>query len=274
VRFTDAELANAKHRTFEFGRSSGSDGKPWTVATDGGQGFTANPNRISAAPEHNQLEIWHIRNAGGGWAHPVHVHFEEGQMLLRGNPDPAGGPDIRHHPPLWEIGSRKDVYRISGLGTGLGIADSSMFIDVAIRFREFLGAFMEHCHNTQHEDTAMLVRWDVENPGQTVRIPTPIPDWDGVTYMTPIELPTIKTGDVRPTVLAFVPPKQLVGDINNDTVVNGADLGILFSEFFFPGVWAGDLNADEIVNGADLGVLFSQFFQSTGYPLPPLNPLP
>ena len=29
---------------------------------------------------------------------------------------------------------------------------------MAIRFREFAGTYMEHCHNTQHEDHAMLLR--------------------------------------------------------------------------------------------------------------------
>ncbi len=284
VRFTDAELAAAKHRTFVFGRSSGADGKPWTVETDGGPGLNATLGLVSAAPEtmgdpdHGiapSIEIWHIRNGGGGWAHPVHVHFEEGQYLLRGDPNPVPGqPDLMHHPPIWERFARKDMYRISNLGMDLGIPDSSMYIDVVIRFREFAGTFVEHCHNTQHEDTAMLLRWDNEHPGQLVRLQTPIPDWDGVSYIPTNSLPTAKSGDTRPATLAFVAPKQLAGDINRDTVVNGTDLGILFSEFFLAGPWAGDLNEDEIVNGTDLGILFSQFFQGTGYPLGPLDPLP
>ena len=48
--FTAAELANAKHRTFEFGRSSGTDTNPRTIKTDGGQGFGMDPMRLSAAP--------------------------------------------------------------------------------------------------------------------------------------------------------------------------------------------------------------------------------
>ena len=56
-------------------------------------------------------------------------------------------------------------------------------ISVAIRFREFAGTYVEHCHNTTHEDKAMLLRWDNEIPGQTVRIPTPLPTWDGVGYI-------------------------------------------------------------------------------------------
>ena len=281
VRFTDAELASAKHRTFVFGRSSGNDGKPWTIETDGGPGLNATLGTVSAAPETmgdpengtpTSLEIWHIRNGGGGWAHPVHIHFEEGQYLLRGNT--LFGVDVDHHPPMWEIGARKDMYRVSDLGLNLGIPDSSMNIHVAIRFREFAGTFVEHCHNTQHEDTAMLLRWDNEHPGQTVRIPTPIPDWDGVGYIATSSLPTVKSGDTRPATLAFQAPLQLVADINNDTVVNGLDVGFLKSSFLFQGPWAADLNGDEVVNGLDVGILKSQFLQTTGFPLPPPLPPP
>jgi manganese oxidase len=66
---------------------------------------------------------------------------------------------------------------------------------MAIRVREFAGTYVEHCHNTQHEDKAMLLRWDSEHPGQTVSIPTPMPDWGGVQYDPTITLPTYKAGD-------------------------------------------------------------------------------
>ena len=94
----------------------------------------------------------------------MHVHFEEGQILKRGG----------KAPPIWEKYARKDVYRIGTL------SDSTDSVDIAIRFREFAGTYVEHCHNTQHEDKAMLLRWDIQNPGNTIAIPTPMPDWDGV----------------------------------------------------------------------------------------------
>ena len=182
--FTDFELANATHRTFDFGRSSGTDDKPWTIKTDGGSGFTMDPRRLSAAPDLNggtdgsDVEIWHIKT-GGGWSHPIHVHFEEGKVLSRDG----------KAPPEWEIVGRKDVYRIGPE------VDSSSEVEFAIRFREFAGTYMEHCHNTQHEDTAMLMRWDIENPGQTVLLPTPMPTWEGVGYADSHALSTFRSGD-------------------------------------------------------------------------------
>jgi hypothetical protein len=48
------------------------------------------------------------------------------------------------------------------------------------------------------------------------------------------------------------PPPACLGDLNNDRVVNGADLGQLLDNWGAPGL--GDLNNDGIVNGADLGL--------------------
>nr|WP_256357373.1 Ig-like domain-containing protein [Pseudomonas sp. PDM26] len=189
-----ARLQVARHREFSFGRSDGTDETPWTIKTDGGEfGFPMDPRVISAAPQlangptpagfsgDGTLEVWRIMSGGNGWNHPVHVHFEEGIILSRdGNP-----------PPEWEKWARKDVYRV---GDGI---DSSVDVEMAIHFREFAGTYMEHCHNTQHEDTSMLLRWDVEHPGQFQLMPAPIPGWDGVTYINSAALPTFRTGDTR-----------------------------------------------------------------------------
>jgi FtsP/CotA-like multicopper oxidase with cupredoxin domain len=194
----DPRLATAIHRTFDFGRSSGTDESPWTIKTNGGAGLNMDPRRISAAPrlatgptaagfigtnaagDDNvaPLEVWKL-NGAGGWSHPVHIHFEEGVILSRDG----------HAPPAWETWARKDVYRIGPE------PDSRTNVVLAIRFREFAGSFVEHCHNTQHEDHAMLLRWDLEHPGQTQLMPAPIPTWDGVHYEDSAALPTFRTGD-------------------------------------------------------------------------------
>ena len=178
--FTQEELDNAIHRTFEFKRSNGTDSDPWVIKTDGGAGFGMDPQRLSAASSTAHAEIWHLQGSGG-WAHPIHVHFEEGQILKRDGKDP----------PEWEKWARKDVYRLGGS------MDSSLTVDVALRFREFLGTFMEHCHNLQHEDHAMLLRWDLENPGQVRVMPTPMPTWDGVGYVPSYAVPTFRSGDAK-----------------------------------------------------------------------------
>jgi manganese oxidase len=66
---------------------------------------------------------------------------------------------------------------------------------MAIHFREFAGTYMEHCHNTQHEDNSMLLRWDIEKPGQFKLMPTPLPTWEGVEYVDSAALPTFRSGE-------------------------------------------------------------------------------
>jgi FtsP/CotA-like multicopper oxidase with cupredoxin domain len=85
-------------------------------------------------------EVWVFQNNSGGWQHPIHVHFEEFMVLERN-----GAP-----PPPFERG-RKDVARL-GYGSEM---------KVFMRFRDFTGRYMMHCHNSTHEDHAMMVRWDI-----------------------------------------------------------------------------------------------------------------
>jgi FtsP/CotA-like multicopper oxidase with cupredoxin domain len=177
-----AELATAKRHLFQFGRSgSTSDENPWTIKTDGGPGYNMDSRRVTVAATKGALEIWRLENGDGGvaengWSHPVHIHFEEGIILAR-----DGLP-----PPPWERWARKDVFRIG--------PESSSSVDIALRIRDFMGTYMEHCHNTQHEDHAMLLRWDSRNPGQTIAIPSPRPTWDGVQYEQSWDEPLASTG--------------------------------------------------------------------------------
>jgi hypothetical protein len=62
-----------------------------------------------------------------------------------------------------------------------------------VQFGEYGGAYVNHCHNTVHEDFAMLARLQVLNgkPGtpQSMITPTPNPTPDGVVFTTPEVLP-------------------------------------------------------------------------------------
>jgi FtsP/CotA-like multicopper oxidase with cupredoxin domain len=172
----------ARERVFEFGRGGKQTmfnpitafGGPWGVKTDGGDMLNADFARISAAPKMGTREVWTLRNAGGGWDHPIHIHFEEGQVLARNGK--------ASNVPAWEKG-RKDVYRLRPGGE----------ITITMQFRDYAGTFMEHCHNTVHEDNAMLVRWDINPNGapSLSLLPTPLPTPQGVTFMDPEDvLPT------------------------------------------------------------------------------------
>ena len=119
------------HREWVFDHDMGL----WTV-----NGDFMDPTIISAAPKQGTAEIWTFRNAGSSWAHPVHVHFEEFQVL-----------EWNGKPPTGVLKSRKDV-------AVLGPNDT---VKVFYRFDDFKGSYIIHCHNNVHEDNAMMLRWDI-----------------------------------------------------------------------------------------------------------------
>jgi manganese oxidase len=169
----------ARERVFEFGRGANRSTNdpvssffgPWGIKTDGGDMLAADFGRVTAAPKAGTREIWTLKNGGGGWDHPIHIHFEEGQILARDG--------SASKVPAWEKG-RKDVYRLRPGGS----------IKITLQFRDWGGMFMEHCHNTVHEDNAMLMRWEIDSLGSPVLkpLPTPIPTPQGVTFKSPTEI--------------------------------------------------------------------------------------
>jgi manganese oxidase len=173
-----SQLPVACERTFEWNRGANqttvgetSATGPWGVKYNAGQTLAADYARITAAPKMGTREIWHLNNGAGGWDHPVHIHFEEGQIIARDG--------LASNVPLWERG-RKDVYRLKAAGT----------VSLTMQFRDFAGTYMEHCHNTVHEDSAMLLRWDV-NPDGTAELrpmPAPVPTPQGCTFIDPTDI--------------------------------------------------------------------------------------
>ena len=118
-------------RRWEFKRDQGA----WSV-----NGKFFNANEVRATPKQGTAEIWVLKNGGAGWSHPIHIHLEEFQILSRNG----------HRPAPHEV-ARKDVVE-------LGPGDE---VRVFMRFRDFLGKYPAHCHNTVHEDHAVMFRWDV-----------------------------------------------------------------------------------------------------------------
>jgi len=137
-----------------------------------------NANRISALiPRPGEVEHWTLVNGGGGWDHPIHLHFEEGVTIDRGG-DPMFATERL---------ARKDVWRLRRGGK----------VKFQVQFGEYGGAYVNHCHNTVHEDASMILRYDIltdpDNPNTSRThveiIPTPNPTPDGVEYRTPEIVP-------------------------------------------------------------------------------------
>jgi FtsP/CotA-like multicopper oxidase with cupredoxin domain len=147
---------------------------PWVVKVDNGEQHSMNANRIQLqVPKAGDVEHWTFVNDGGEWDHPIHLHFEEGVTMNR------GGASI----PATEKLVRKDVWRLRPSGQ----------VQFQVQFGEYGGAYVTHCHNTVHEDFALLMRIQlltgVAGSPQALVTPTPNPTPDGVFFTTPEILP-------------------------------------------------------------------------------------
>jgi FtsP/CotA-like multicopper oxidase with cupredoxin domain len=154
-------------RTFVFDRDNGQ----WII-----NGRFANCNELRFTVKQNSAENWVISNPRNDWQHPIHVHDEEHRILSRVNngdnrysrsgdshdsshgdcPFGGGGAGISTlfpGVPNVEV-SRKDVTRLQF------DEDATLFF----RFRDFQGDWPMHCHNTVHEDHAMMLLFQVQ-PG-------------------------------------------------------------------------------------------------------------
>jgi FtsP/CotA-like multicopper oxidase with cupredoxin domain len=127
--------ASSQTRSFVFDKSR--DGL-WVINDQ-----LFDPNVISFQIHQNRTETWNLDGKSRDWSHPVHIHFEEFRILKR-NGSASNVPANE--------GGRKDVVPI---GNFHGTAQLKM------QFRDWLGHYPMHCHNTVHEDHAMMLRWEI-----------------------------------------------------------------------------------------------------------------
>ncbi|MCX4757055.1 multicopper oxidase family protein [Kitasatospora purpeofusca] len=117
-------------RTFGFRRSRNAG---WTINNQ-----PYEPGRSLARPALGSTEIWRFFS---DVHHPVHVHLNSFQVLSRNGKDP--GP--------YDAGWKDTV--------DLRPAEA---VQVLVRFTDYAGTYMLHCHNLEHEDMAMMADFVVE----------------------------------------------------------------------------------------------------------------
>jgi len=134
----------------------------WDFTLDGSpvrfriNGQVFDPNRVDHVVLKGSSEEWTIANdvIAGAWTHPVHIHFEEGRIMSRSltTRDASGNVvSVANVPLLPEELGRRDIYRVPGQNR----------LVIRLRFRDFVGRYLIHCHNMNHEDNFMMVRWDI-----------------------------------------------------------------------------------------------------------------
>jgi spore coat protein A len=102
------------------------------------------PNRPIAEPRYGEVEIWQFENHRmlGVLAlpHSVHLHLVRFRIL-----DRNGKPPLPHE---------------TGWKDTLALAKGE-HVRVITRFEGYVGRYMMHCHNLEHEDHSMMARFDV-----------------------------------------------------------------------------------------------------------------
>ena len=101
----------------------------------------------------NTTEVWQFVNAGGvdPMPHPVHVHEVQFQILERNWLDAP--------PEGWE--EMKDGFVDEGLKDTVLLLPG-MTAKVLMRFEDYPGLFLYHCHNLEHEDLGMMRNFRIE----------------------------------------------------------------------------------------------------------------
>jgi FtsP/CotA-like multicopper oxidase with cupredoxin domain len=157
-------------RTFNFDRSAGH----WTI-----NGLRFDTNRVDAQPVLGTTEKWIFHNPTAA-PHTVHLHGIDQQCMSRN----AG--------PCYPYEAMKETW----------LLDSGETIEVKLKFTDFIGRYVFHCHMVEHEDDGMMSQFEVVLPSATptpTRNPTPTPTptptpGGGVSFHT---LPPCRVLDTR-----------------------------------------------------------------------------
>jgi spore coat protein A len=121
--------AAAAVRTFDFTYGGMSQG--WLI-----NGKPFDPTRMDAQPRANTTEVWKLRT---DIHHPLHLHLVQFRVLGHsGRPRPADSG--------W-----KDTVDLSAGETA----------NVLVRFADYRGRYVFHCHNLEHEDMTMMGNFEV-----------------------------------------------------------------------------------------------------------------
>jgi len=170
-------INRANPRTFNFGMEKMME---WTINGRTYDGFEVAEDEIVKL---NTTEIWRInnggninresQNSGGGMMgmhgnggvmrknqgmenmmqmpHPVHIHQLQFNIVSRNSENVD--------PNLWE--SVKDGFIDEGWQDSVYLLPG-MYMDLIMRFEDFKGLFLYHCHNLEHEDVGMMRNFKIE----------------------------------------------------------------------------------------------------------------
>jgi spore coat protein A len=120
-------------RTFRFRTGDVNHMKGWLID---GQPFS--PDNIAASPKLGTVEVWRLI---ADFHHPVHIHLSPFQVLSRG----LSGPSA------FDTGWKDTI--------DLRPSEEAA---IAVKFDDYAGKYVFHCHNLEHEDMAMMANFTTQ----------------------------------------------------------------------------------------------------------------
>ena len=105
-------------------------------------GMTFDNDYSAFSVEKGSTEIWEFDNLMGDEIHPMHIHGVQFQILKR-----TGG---RNQVFAFERGWKDTVLIMPGEK-----------VSVIMTFPSYVGKFVFHCHNLEHEDDGMMLNYTI-----------------------------------------------------------------------------------------------------------------
>lgn len=136
ILLNPAEAVEERTFVFEMNKDLEDLSEMWVI-----NGKPYDPNEIYARPKLGTTEIWTLVN-NSGQPHPFHMHLVDFQILSKNYETPAD-PDL------------------------IGVDDESILlhpgqvVKIIMKWEHFPGKFVLHCHNSEHEDHAMMMQYEV-----------------------------------------------------------------------------------------------------------------
>lgn len=201
------EIKKLPTRRFDFERGRGA----WRISHR-----FFDEHRTDAPMVLGGLELWHLVNRSGGWWHPIHIHLESHQQVVVQFDNKTFRSQADKNGKRFSDNHDQDLQPHDKCKHDTALLGPNTEIWLLMRFRTFLGPFVFHCHNLNHEDMRMMTNFDPrleslgpdaidpnQTPAQLVDMPEP---------MIPEELMHAQMAGKFLPVPAPVPVQQFFGD--------------------------------------------------------------
>ncbi len=129
-------------RTLNISKLVGGTGTHGSGSRHGINGMTYDKDHMAFSVDAGNTEIWEFDNLDGDEIHPMHIHGVQFQVMNR-----IGG---RNQLFAYEKGWKDTVMVMPGEK-----------VSVIMTFPQYLGKFVFHCHNLEHEDDGMMLNFEI-----------------------------------------------------------------------------------------------------------------